>query len=333
MPTALITSTGSVATDIVLKTLRRLGYRTVGCNIYPKEWVVESCDVDVFHKIPRISDSQEYLEAIKRICLDDGVNYVLPMIDYEIDIFNQNREWFKNHGIILCMSPKNTLDIVRNKKALADFVRDNCPETQYIPTEFLCDLKTLPWQFPVVCKPANGRSSQGLIFVYNEQEWQTFLKEEKSGNYIVEPFIEGPIVMAEVVHQHQGNRTAVMIRRELTSTPNGCSTCVYVFDDPKLADSTRVLAEKLGIEGDVNFEYILDCHGTYHLVECNPRFSAGCEFACLGGYDCVENHLRCFTGHAIDAYEFKHTMIISRKYEEYVTAKDVIVPVESKTYH
>lgn len=120
MPTALITSTGSVATDIVLKTLKRLGYRTVGCNIYPKEWVVESCDVDIFHKIPRISDSQEYLEAIKKICLADGVNYVLPMIDYEIDIFNQNREWFKNHGIILCMSPKNTLDIVRNKKALAD---------------------------------------------------------------------------------------------------------------------------------------------------------------------------------------------------------------------
>ena len=45
----------------------------------------------------------------------------------------------------------------------------------------------------------------------------------------------------------------------------------------KAEDMTQSeLADKLNVLGDVNFEYILDKNGTYHFVECNPRFSAGC---------------------------------------------------------
>ena len=46
----------------------------------------------------------------------------------------------------------------------------------------------------------------------------------------------------------------------------------------------------------------------------------------MGGYDCIENHLKCFMGKEIEDYHFKHNMIIARKYEEYITAVDVNVP-------
>ena len=45
MESVLVTSTGSVATDITIKSLKRMGYKVVGCNIYPKEWIVESCEM------------------------------------------------------------------------------------------------------------------------------------------------------------------------------------------------------------------------------------------------------------------------------------------------
>ena len=96
-------------------------------------------------------------------------------------------------------------------------------------------------------------------------------------------------------------------------------------DTMVLEENTKELADKLDILGDVNFEYILDPFGVYHLVECNPRFSAGCEFACIGGYDCIENHIKCFQGKPIEDYHFKHNMIIARKYEEVLTAVDVDV--------
>lgn len=332
MKTALITSTGSVAADIALKSLKRMGFRVVGCNMYPKEWIVESCEVDVFYQSPPISDGEKYLQFMKELCAKEAVDYVLPMIDYEIDLLTTVRSWFEERGIVLCMSSNESLEILRNKKKLADFVAENCPKTKSIPTKILRDIEQLEWDFPVVCKPYNGRSSQGLRYIYNKQEWEEFVKTADKDKYIVEPFIDGPIVMVETVRQAETNKVATMTRRELMSTAHGLSTTVLVFQDKQLEESTKILAEKLDVRGDVNFEYILDPDGVYHLVECNPRFSAGCEFSCMGGYDCIENHMKCFMGKPIEDYHFKHNMIIARKYEEYITAVDQDVEY-SNTVH
>lgn len=325
MKTALITSTGSVATDITTKSLKRMGFRIIGCNIYPKEWVVESCEMDAFYQAPPVADIDKYLTFVKELCIKERVNYVLPMIDYEIDLLNVNRDWFLEHGIVLCMSPKGAIDIIRNKKKLADFVQAECPRTQSIPTLVLRDIKKLEWKFPVVCKPYNGRSSQGLKYIYNQEEWDEFVITADKDLYIVEPYIDGPLVMVEVVRQINPHKVIAMTRRELISTPHGCSTTVYLYQDKALEEASKILADKLNVLGDVNFEYILDKNGIYHLVECNPRFSAGCEFSCMGGYDYIENHMKCFMGKEIEDAHFKHSMIIARKYEEYITAVDVNV--------
>lgn len=326
MKTALITSTGSVAADIVLKSLKRMGFRVIGCNIYPREWIVESCEVDVFYQSPPVSETERYLTFVKELCIKEKVEFILPMIDYEIDALNKNRQWFENQKITLCMSPRKALNIIRDKKKLADFIDEKCPETLSIPTQIMSEISKLNLDFPIVCKPINGRSSQGLKYVYDQVEWNKIRAEVNQANYIVQPYIAGPRIVVEIVRQENPHRTVAMARRELISTPHGCSLTVLVYQDKQLEESACRLADELGILGDVNFEYILDDTGKYHFIECNPRFSAGCEFACMGGYDCVENHMKCFMGQAIEEYHFKHNIIIARKYEEYVTSTSTDVP-------
>lgn len=326
MVSILVTSTGSVATDITYKSLKRMGYRVVGCNIYPKEWIVESCEMDMFYQVPPVTKNQEYLQAIKEICKTENIKYIFPMIDYEIDLYTKNREWFDNNGVVLCISPDSSLEYTRNKMKLQEFVLCHCPNTNSIPTKYLKDIEELEWNFPVVCKPFNGRSSQGLKYIYSQEEWEAFKESADKDTYIVEPFIDGPLVMVEVVRQADPHKVVAMTRRELMVTPHGCSTSVLVYQDKALEEASKELADKLNVLGDVNFEYIMAEDGTYYLVECNPRFSAGCEFACIGGYDCIENHMKCFLGKEIEDYHFRHNMIIARKYEEYLTAVDVDVP-------
>lgn len=325
MKTALITSTGSVAADIVCKSLKRMGFRVIGCNIYPKEWIVESCEVSEFYQSPPIADANKYIEFMKNLCVKEHIQYVLPMIDYELDLLTLNRQWFEDNNIKLCMSPAKALEIIRNKKLLADFVEENCSGIHAIPTEFMKNIEVPKWEYPIVCKPYDGRSSQGLKYINNKDEWSEFVETIDKTRYIVEPFIEGPRIVVETVHNPEFHQTETMVRRELISTPHGCSLTVLIYQDKALEKSTKELAEKLGVIGDVNFEYIQDKNGEYHLLECNPRFSAGCEFSCMGGYDCVENHMKCFMGQEIEEYNFKHNMIIARKYEEYVTATNIDV--------
>lgn len=328
----LLTVTGAVSADIAIKSFKRMGFRIVGCDSHPKEWVVGSNEVDVFYQAPLIKDGEKYLEFIKDICMREHISYIVPMIDIEVDLFSENREWFDDRHITLCISGRQTIDILRNKKRLSDFIATEYPEIKSIPTKMLRDVDNLEWDFPIVCKPYNGRSSQGLRYINNAEEWDEFKSTADKDLYIVEPFIEGPIVMVEVVRQPETHQVVAMCRRELMSTPHGLSTTVYIYQDRLLEERSKVLADKLNIVGNVNFEFILDPHGEYHFVECNPRFSAGCEFSCIGGYDCVENHIKCFMGQEIEAYHFKHSMVIARQYEEVLTAVGKEVPY-CKTEH
>ena len=188
MKTALITSTGSVAADIVLKSLKRMGFRVIGCNIYPREWIVESCEVDVFYQSPPVSETERYLTFVKELCIKEKVEFILPMIDYEIDALNKNRQWFENQKITLCMSPRKALNFIRDKKKLADFIDEKCPETLSIPTQIMSEISKLNLDFPIVCKPINGRSSQGLKYVYDQVEWNKIRAEVIEAIYFVQLF-------------------------------------------------------------------------------------------------------------------------------------------------
>jgi len=238
--TALLTVTGAVSADIVTRSLRRMGFKLIGCDSHPKEWIVGSNEVDVFYQAPLISDNEAYLAFIKEICIKENVAYILPFIDIEVDLFSENREWFDEHNIKLCMSGKETISILRNKKKLADFIAKECPDTRSIPTEILRDITELQWDFPVVCKPYNGRSSQGLRYIHNQEEWDEFRKEADKDLYIVEPFVDGPVVMVEIVRQPNTHKVVAMTRRELMSTPHGLSTTVYIYEDKELEESANL---------------------------------------------------------------------------------------------
>ncbi len=324
--TVLLTVTGAVAADVAIRSLKSMGFRIVGTGMTPIGWTVGSAKVDVYYQVPWIADHEAYIAVIKDVCIKEDVSFVIPFIDTEVDLFSENRGWFDEHGIKICISSSETIRILRNKKALEDFIADNCPEINHIPTVFLHDIDRPKWAFPVVCKPYNGRSSQGLHYIYNESEWQRFSREAHNGTYIVEPFISGPIIMVEIIRQPDTHKVVAMSRRELMSTTHGLSITAYIFQDELLEDNSINLAEKLDIRGNVNFEYIMDSDGRYHFVECNPRFSAGCAFSCIGGYDIIKNHIKCFCGQEIDDYQFKQTMVIARRFEEVVTSVGSEVP-------
>lgn len=320
MSNVLLTSIGSVAADITIKSLKRLGHRVVGTDIYPREWVVDAYNVDAFYRVPLVSEAEAYISAIHDICESEHIDYLIPLIDPEVDLFNVNRGWFEEHGVILCISTKRSLDIIRNKKSLQDFIEAEVPDINGIPTLMVSEADELPWSFPVVVKPYDGRSSQGREYINSDEEWATYKEKRADSRSIVEPFVSGSLVMVEVVRQESTGKCVCITRRELLSTPHGCGTTVRVYSDPELEAASRALAEHLGINGCVNFEFIGHEDGRHFLVECNPRYSAGLEFSCLAGYDCVANHLDCFGGRVIDGFEMGAPITVARKYEEYVTS-------------
>ena len=58
--TIIVTAIGSFSAQAVIEGCRRMGFRVVGCDIYPAWWVVNSKDVDVFYQAPYATDQENY---------------------------------------------------------------------------------------------------------------------------------------------------------------------------------------------------------------------------------------------------------------------------------
>lgn len=321
METVLITAIGSFSADIVIKKCRENGIRVIGCDIYPGEWIADAGSVDAFYQVPYATDTERYMESLLQICCEEGVEAVLPLTDAEVDVLNLRRREFADRGITLCMSGEDCIGLCRDKMELFRYLEERRPGTA-IPTRRLREVKPDSLAYPVVCKPYNGRSSQGLRFIRSRREMEVFMEEEDPAGYIVQPLVQGNVVTVDVVRDPAGGACAAVCRRELLRTLNGAGTSVLVFRSPRLEETCREIAGWLGVKGCVNIEFMEDSQGEYHMLECNPRFSGGVEFSCLAGYDCVTNHLRCFEGKAIEGCDQVTGMYIARKYEEYITKTD-----------
>lgn len=318
MKTVLVTAIGSFAADIVIKRLKEHGMRVVGCDIYPGEWVADARNVDAFYQVPYVTDKERYVKTMVSICKKERADALIVLLDVEIDVWNHYREALAEQGVLLSISQPEAISLCRDKLKMFLYMEERMPGL-LIPTRPLSECSPRKLAYPVVCKPCNGRSSQGLHRISSWEQMEAFLSYTDVKDYIVQPQLEGLVVTADVVRDKRGKECAVICRRELLRTLNGAGTSVEVFRDTGLEAICRQAADVLDITGCVNFEFIENQNGEYHMLECNPRFAGGVEFSVMAGYDCVMNHLRCFTGEDIEASVNITGMYIARKYEEYIT--------------
>ena len=298
----------------MIRNLTGAGYKIVGCDIYEKDWVANSLDVDRFYQSPYATCQEKYIEFIKEVCIKEEIEYVVPLTDVEVDVLNKNRSQLD--GIKICISGEQTIRVCRDKYNLYNYLKEagiSC----LIPTILLSEADVENIEVPSVIKPRDGRSSQGLNYFESKENLVRFMNESETENYVFQPKIEGSVVTVDIVR----NKDFFMAtpRLELLRTLNGAGTSVRVFQDKNLIDIAREIADILNIHGCVNFEFIKSIDGEYRFLECNPRFSGGVAFSCLAGYDYIVNHIRCFTEEMMDEVSEIQKMTVARKYVEKIT--------------
>jgi len=312
----LVTSIGAYAADIVIKTLRAGGHEVTGIDILPKAWLPVAYNTDRYIRAPRYTDRDEYKNFITRACAEHGLDCIMPLTDPELDIMGEMKEALAAAGVCACVSDLAVTRLCRDKHRLTGYLaRENiCP---VIPSILLDEAAEAQLDFPLVAKPRFGRSSQGVIKVSSLAELEYVKETARETDYILLPYIEGSIISVDAVRSPD-NKTVCVARRELQRNLNGAGTTVEIIENPLLNGICEKTADMLGIIGTAIFEFIETPEQLY-LMEINPRFPGGVEFSHMAGYDVVTNHLRCFTGEAIETKVNIRKMIIARKYEAHIT--------------
>lgn len=302
----LITAIGSFSCDVAIKSCHSLGMRVTGCDIYPMEWIAQSLDVDTFYQVDKAVNEDSYIPQILDIIRQEEIDLLLPSTDAEVDVLNRHRDELKEAGVRLCISGPKTIEYCRDKMKFAEKVGKYA-----IRSRLVSDVPEP--EFPVVIKPVDGRSSQGMQRIYDKAHYDLVPK-----SFMVQPLIEGDIITVDVVRHPKSKYVEVLARQELLRTPNGAGTSVRIFSDWELEALCKDIAEQLQIIGCVCFEFIRDEDGVYHMLECNPRLSGGVAFSTLAGYDFVKAHFDCFTADDIEIRGDIPEMYIARKYQEYI---------------
>ena len=144
----LVTAIGSFAGEVVISGLKKLRAKIVTCDIYPKNWIVNANDADCFYQVPKANKTGDYKEAIVAICEKEKIEKIIPLTDIEIDFFNNTRDVFEDKGAQVLMSPKEVIDICRNKEKMYKFINDKKIKVNCIPE---MDLKKVSKaDFPLV---------------------------------------------------------------------------------------------------------------------------------------------------------------------------------------
>ena len=325
--TVIVTAIGSFSAPAVIRGLKEAGCRVVGTDLNPKALIAMSAETDVFVNLPRCDAGQGYVDALAELIRREKADAVIPLTDAELDVLNLVREQLLPAE--LWVSPPETIIVSRDKmksREAAEMAGANV-----IPTTLLKDaVLAADEENPLILKPRDGRSSQGLYRVRTEEDLSHALKGIRNAgqerNYLVQPLIEGRIVTVDVVRFPDGSCTAAP-REEYVRTWNGAGLSVHVFRDKALEETCFAVAKELGILGCVNFEFIHAEDGYYYFMECNPRFSGGTGFSVAAGDDVVRKHLAAFGAAPeqsfADAarYGSAAECWIARKYVEVITEK------------
>lgn len=112
--------------------------------------------------VPRVT-SEDYIDILKDICIDNNIGLVVPTIDTELAVLAANKDIFEQTGSHLCVSDYDFIMMCRDKRNTGAFfeskgIRVPAPIDKYNP------------RFPMFAKPYDGSLSSNLHYIKCAEE-------------------------------------------------------------------------------------------------------------------------------------------------------------------
>jgi carbamoyl-phosphate synthase large subunit len=316
----LVTAIGTITSKIVVKELKKRGLYVYGADMYPKEWVASSKDVDCFVQVPE-AKSESYIDFMLNYCKKEKIDLIIPIVDFEIWKLAKERSNFNNEGIKIGSSNFNTIKLCSNKLKNYNFLKKN-NFNNLIPTWLFSDMKEkkAKKELPLFLKPVRGMASNNCYRINDLNDYYYYKKKiKRKDKYLIQKYIDGEFYVADVLGDGNGDSFGTIIRKELLRNKNGTGTVVKLIKDKKMKKISEKLTSILKLKGVFNIEFIKNGNNIY-LLEVNPRFSAGSVYSILSGVNLVNFHYDIFmNNNNIQINDYKDDLIIARRYEEYIT--------------
>lgn len=265
----------------------QIDLKIYGVDVKESAPALKFCDVS--RKVPRI-DQEDYIPSLLKICEEERIDMVFPMIDTDLLALSENKEEFMKINTYVFVSSLKYISICRDKRKTRDFFNECGLRTPKIVT----NVEEYMGSFPCFIKPIDGRLSINAFRVETREELLGIAQRIKE--YVIQPFIDGKEYTIDIFCDMQSNPIFITPRRRIKVRGGEVLKTQIDQDDVMIEESQRLI-ERFKPVGPITLQLIRQ-NGTEedYFIEISPRFAGGAPLSMRAGADSAEAVLSIFTG-------------------------------------
>ncbi len=252
-----------------------------GADSSPYTPAFQYCDKAVL--LPEVCESN-YVDALTRLCRDNKIDMVVPLIDPELEVLAARREAFDKEGVLVVVSPPKTIELTFDKYLTYTFAKQAgiaVPQTVITVQQARQLLSSGQLNWPVVVKPRKGSASANITYCTNEKQLE--LAFDTCPGPIAQEFLAGDEYGYDLLSDRQFNPVSVFCKRKLAMRAGETDKAVSVNDKELIELGVRI-AQVFPMFGPADVDVRMGTDGP-KLLEINPRFGGGYPCAHLCGVD------------------------------------------------
>jgi carbamoyl-phosphate synthase large subunit len=233
-------------------------------------------EADAGFLVPPLADP-DYIPTIARLCREEGVKLVFPLIDPDIPVLAHARAEIEASGARLAAVPAEAADLTRDKWETFRWL-----EAHKVPTPRTWlgqDLPKAGLSLPVFIKPRFGSAGKHGFVAETPEQLTFFLGYVPDP--VVQEFVAGPEVTNDVICGLKGEIWAVVSRRRLEVRWGEVAKGETIHDEAIRARCVAI-AQSLRAVGPITVQCLMR-DGSPLFTEINARFAGGSPLAFAAG--------------------------------------------------
>jgi carbamoyl-phosphate synthase large subunit len=213
--------------------------------------------------------SQEFPEALLKLCSDNDIRMVVPTIDTELKVLSENRKLFSDNEISIIISDPDVVGMCRDKRQTHAFFDS-------IGLQRSREVDVYDAALPIFAKPFDGSSSIGAAVIRDRKDLTEDLLNDRKMMFLeyLDPseYIEYTV---DMYFSESGDLKCAVPRERLEvrggEISKGVTRRGVVYDT--VCDK---FSKCKGMRGCITLQLFRHRHtGEIKAIEINPRFGGG----------------------------------------------------------
>lgn len=270
---AIVTGSGSANALAAIAALRAGAprVRIIGTDTRSAEETAGSAFCDRFVRVPPASDEVAFVQEILRICREEAVGLILPVIDAEVAALARARRDLPA-GADVAIPEASVVELCNDKRAFAEW----CASTGVTAPRVVGVDDERPSR--VVIKPRSGNGTVGCRVVDGrDPAVDAALRDEEA---VVQEFIDGEESTVDVLRLDGKIITAV--QRVRVDVRAGQIHRGRTAADPQVRAFVERVIDRLGLDGAANVQ-VMRRDDRVCVIEVNPRLASGLPLTTAAG--------------------------------------------------